>query len=208
MPLPRFLTIASLFVLSGAALIIACVFVGLQRRYWRPFLRHWTWSWLALAAYAALSGLARLVAVGHGTGAVRMARTIGRKQAHVRSPCVGAAALGVAGAHEEPIRPGIEACRIAQLREVTPDGQQRLLRGVLGEIEVAQNSMRHRVEPIARGHGKACEGLFVATLCSSHEIGVHALFRGGPVFARSTRSLDMGASAKGRTQSSSDAQVD
>ena len=66
MPLPRFLTIASLFVLSGAALIIACVFVGLQRRYWRPFLRHWTWSWLALAAYAALSGLARLVAVGHG----------------------------------------------------------------------------------------------------------------------------------------------
>ena len=65
MPLPRFLTIASLFVLSGAALMIACVFVGLQRRYWRPFLRHWTWSWLALAAYAALSGLARLVAVGH-----------------------------------------------------------------------------------------------------------------------------------------------
>jgi diguanylate cyclase (GGDEF)-like protein len=65
MPLPRFLTIASLFVLSGAALIIACVFVGLQRRYWRPFLRHWTWSWLALAAYAALSGLARIVAVGH-----------------------------------------------------------------------------------------------------------------------------------------------
>ena len=65
MPLPRFLTIASLFVLSGAALIIACVFVGLQRRYWRPFLRHWTWSWLALAAYAALSGLARVVAVGH-----------------------------------------------------------------------------------------------------------------------------------------------
>jgi diguanylate cyclase (GGDEF)-like protein len=65
MPLPRFLTIASLFVLSGAALMIACVFVGLQRRYWRPFLRHWTWSWLALAAYAGLSGLARLVAVGH-----------------------------------------------------------------------------------------------------------------------------------------------
>jgi len=49
-------TVAEQRVESGlVALIIACVFVGLQRRYWRPFLRHWTWSWLALAAYTALS---------------------------------------------------------------------------------------------------------------------------------------------------------
>ena len=61
MPLPRFLTVASLFVQSGAALIIACVFVGLKRRYWRPFLTPWTWSWLALAAYAALRAVALLV---------------------------------------------------------------------------------------------------------------------------------------------------
>src|SRR5215212_6822751 len=65
MPLPTFLFIVSFFVQSGAALIIAWVFVGLQRRYWRPFLRHWTWSWLALAAYAALSAVSRLIGVGH-----------------------------------------------------------------------------------------------------------------------------------------------
>jgi diguanylate cyclase (GGDEF)-like protein len=65
MPLPSFLTIASLFVQSGAALIIACVFVGLHRRYWRPFLRHWTWSWLALAAYTAVSALSRIVGQHH-----------------------------------------------------------------------------------------------------------------------------------------------
>jgi diguanylate cyclase (GGDEF)-like protein len=64
MPLPRLLTVVSLFVQAGAALIIASVFIGLQRRYWRPFLRHWTRSWLALAAYAALSGLARIVLAG------------------------------------------------------------------------------------------------------------------------------------------------
>ena len=64
MPLPRFLTVVSLFVEAGAALIIAWVFIGLQRRYRRPFLRHWTRSWLALAAYAALSGLARVVLNG------------------------------------------------------------------------------------------------------------------------------------------------
>ena len=66
MPLPLYLTVASLFVQAGAALIIACVFIGLQRRYWRPFLRHWTWSWLALAAYATLSALARIVHYGRG----------------------------------------------------------------------------------------------------------------------------------------------
>jgi diguanylate cyclase (GGDEF)-like protein len=65
MPLPRLLTVVSLFVQAGAALIIAWVFIGLQRRYWRPFLGHWTRSWLALAAYSALSGLARIVLTGH-----------------------------------------------------------------------------------------------------------------------------------------------
>jgi len=66
MPLPTFLTVASLFVQSGAALIIACVFFGLHRRYWRPFLRHWTWSWLALSAYSAFSGAARIVGLRRG----------------------------------------------------------------------------------------------------------------------------------------------
>jgi diguanylate cyclase (GGDEF)-like protein len=61
MPLPTFLTVVSLLVQAGAALIIACVFVGLKRRYWRPFLTHWTWSWLALAAYATLRALALVV---------------------------------------------------------------------------------------------------------------------------------------------------
>src|SRR4029078_3007657 len=64
MPLPTFLTVASLFLQAGAALIIAFVFVGLKRRYWRPFLSHWMWSWLALAAYAALRAAA--VTLGYG----------------------------------------------------------------------------------------------------------------------------------------------
>jgi diguanylate cyclase (GGDEF)-like protein len=65
MPLPLFVTVAGLFVECGAALVIACVFIGLQRRYWRPFLRHWTWSWFALAGYTAASALSRIVNVGH-----------------------------------------------------------------------------------------------------------------------------------------------
>jgi diguanylate cyclase (GGDEF)-like protein len=64
MPLPTFLTVASLLLQAGAAIIIACVFVGLKRRYWRPFLSHWTWSWLALAVYATLRAATLIIGYG------------------------------------------------------------------------------------------------------------------------------------------------
>ena len=116
------------------------------------------------------------------------------------------ASLGVAGAHEEPVRPGVEARRVAKLREVTPDGEQRLLRRVLGEIDVAQNSVRDRMKPIPSGDGEAREGLFVAVLCSSHEIGIHASsVRAGRCSAGQPHG--MGGSVEGRTQSSVAAQT-
>jgi diguanylate cyclase (GGDEF)-like protein len=46
------LSVAGLLAQSGVAILIALVFGGLLRRYWRPFLRHWTWSWVALAVQA------------------------------------------------------------------------------------------------------------------------------------------------------------
>lgn len=58
MPLSAFLTVTGLLVQSGTALLIAAVFAGLHRRYWRPFLLHWTWSWLALAVHAGAGAMA------------------------------------------------------------------------------------------------------------------------------------------------------
>ena len=52
MALSTVLSVAGLFAQSGVAILIALVFGGLLRRYWRPFLRHWTWSWIALAVQA------------------------------------------------------------------------------------------------------------------------------------------------------------
>ena len=63
MALSTILSIASLFVQSAAALLVAAVFLGLQRRYWRPFLRHWTWSWFALAIQSG-AGASALVLSG------------------------------------------------------------------------------------------------------------------------------------------------
>lgn len=58
MALPTYLTIAGLLVQAGAALLVAAVFGWLHSRYWRPFLRHWTWSWVALAVHAGAGGAA------------------------------------------------------------------------------------------------------------------------------------------------------
>ena len=96
------------------------------------------------AAEAALE----LVAIDDRAQVVVRDGLVHRQQPEVRRPAALFPALGVAGAHEEPVRPGLEAGRVAELREVLPDGEQRLLRRVLGEIEVAQDPARHGKEPI------------------------------------------------------------
>ena len=58
MALSTVLSVAGLFAQSGVAILIAVVFAGLLRLYWRPFLRHWAWSWLALAVHAGAGGSA------------------------------------------------------------------------------------------------------------------------------------------------------
>jgi len=63
--------------------------------------------------------------------------------------------------------------RVAKLRKVLPDAQQRPLRRILGKLDVAQDPVRHRMEPIAARDAEAREGLLIATLRSNHEFGIH-----------------------------------
>jgi diguanylate cyclase (GGDEF)-like protein len=65
MSLNLFVTVAGACIQAVAAILIASIFVSLHRRYWRPFLRHWTWSWLALAAFSSFSAASRLMAATH-----------------------------------------------------------------------------------------------------------------------------------------------
>ena len=115
-----------------------------------------------------------LVAIDDRAQALRHRRLVGRQEADVRRPAARPASLGVAGAHEEPVRPGVEARRVAESRKVPPDGEQRLLRRVLGEVDVAQDPVRDRVESVAHGDGEAREGLLVTALRPSDQLGIHA----------------------------------
>ena len=107
-----------------------------------------------------------LIAVDDGAEPVRRPRLVGRKQAEVGRPATFLPALGVAGAHEEPVRPGLEAGRVAELRKVLPDAQQRLLRRILGEVEVAQDPARHGKVPIGDLGRKEGVRLLVTSLSS------------------------------------------
>ncbi|MEP6991502.1 MAG: EAL domain-containing protein [bacterium] len=62
MALYTVLSVVGLFAQSGVAILIAFVLGGLLRRYWRPFLRHWTWSWVALAIHAGAGASALVLA--------------------------------------------------------------------------------------------------------------------------------------------------
>jgi hypothetical protein len=76
--------------------------------------------------------------------------------------------------HEEPVRPRLEAGGVAELREVLPDGEQRLLRRVLGEVHVTQNPARHGKEPIGDVAGKEGVCPLVTALGPDHDVGIHA----------------------------------
>jgi hypothetical protein len=57
-------------------------------------------------------GTLELVAIDDRARAIDHHRFVNRQQPQVRRPTAGLAALGVAGAHQEPIRPGLEAGRV------------------------------------------------------------------------------------------------
>ena len=64
--------------------------------------------------------------------------------------------LGDAGSDEKAMEPGVEAVRIAESGQVTPGDHQRVLHGILGPIDVAEDPLRDREEPVAtrRGSGR------------------------------------------------------
>jgi len=99
---------------------------------------------------------------------------LGLEQPDVRRPTPLPSPFRVARVHEKPVRPGLEASRLAQLRKVLPDRDQRLLGRVLGKIEVPQDPARHGEEPVGDLSGDHGVRTLVAALCPYHELGVHA----------------------------------
>jgi hypothetical protein len=124
----------------------------------------------------------QLVAIGD-IGERINGRSIGLGQAKAWRPMPHAARLGVASAHEQLVRPCLEARWIPELRQALPDLQQGLLRRVFGQFAVAKDSVRHRLQPSSVDDDKGGERLLISSLSRHHELGIHPSPHGAPVSA-------------------------
>ncbi len=96
-----------------------------------------------------------LVAIGElddGIGRRRFRRReVDVGDVHLDGPAMPPAAdLPVAGANEEPVKPGVEAVGITQRRQVAPGGGERLLGRVLGASVVTEDQPGAGVESADR----------------------------------------------------------
>ena len=89
-----------------------------------------------------------------------------------------ASQLVEAGVDDQPIRPPVEVIGTPQAGQLPPDLDQGLLGRVSGQLAVAQDPVRHRVEPVAEARGELGKGVSVAPLRSLDQVLLHALLPG------------------------------
>ena len=113
------------------------------------------------------------VPVGDGEQFVGCGRSIDRQHPKVRGPATLARRLGDADVDEEALEPRIEAVRIAEAPQVTPGDHQRVLEGILGPIDVAEDPLGDREEPVAPGADQVDIRLPIPVLRRLDEIAIH-----------------------------------
>jgi hypothetical protein len=115
-----------------------------------------------------------LVAIRDDTHVVAGERLGLRRHAGRGQPPVALPRLRVAGMDERPVFPGVESRTVAQVRQVAPDPEHRLLRGVLGLVGIAQDRVGDPMEPRVQRARQGAESLPVPVLFPDHQSGVHA----------------------------------
>jgi hypothetical protein len=71
------------------------------------------------------------------------------------------------------VEPRLESVRIPEPGQLLPGDHQRLLHGVLGPIDVAQDPVGNRVEAVGVNPDQDAEGLPVTVLRLLHEVAIH-----------------------------------
>ena len=87
-------------------------------------------------------------------------------------PTTLARRLGDADVGDDAVDPRVEPIRIAEPPKVTPGDHQRVLEGILGSVDVAEDPVREGEEPVARRAHQVDECRLVATLRRLDEIPV------------------------------------
>ena len=84
------------------------------------------------------------------------------------------------------MEPGIEPLDLAEPRELAPGRDERLLHGIIGQVDIAQDPLRDGEQPIRRAASEGPKGLLVPGPRRQYERPIHALPSGSrPIWARS-----------------------
>ena len=81
----------------------------------------------------------------------------------------------VAGAHQEPVEPGVEAVGVAQAAEVDPRLQQGVLDRVGSPVLLAQDESRGCQQASGATRGQRREGVDIPALRLDHQLTLHAI---------------------------------
>jgi len=73
---------------------------------------------------------------------------------------------------DDAVEPRIEPVRIAEPAQITPGDHQRVLQGILGSVDVAQDPLRQREQAIHARAKQVDERRLVAVLGRLHEVVV------------------------------------
>ena len=114
----------------------------------------------------------QLVTLSDPEQVVRRGRPVDRQHAKVGRPATLARRMRDADIRDDTIDPPIEPIRIAEPTKVAPGDHQRVLESILGSVDVAEDAIREREEPVARGADQVDECRLVATLRRLDEIPV------------------------------------
>ena len=118
-----------------------------------------------------------LVPVGHRQQGVGPDRSVDRQDPEVGDPAALARRLVDGLADEDPVQPRVETVRIAETPQVAPGDHQRVLQGVLGPIDVAEDALGDREEPAMARPDQVDVRRPITALCRLDEIPIH---REGP----------------------------
>ena len=127
------------------------------------------------------------VPVGDGDQVIGRGRSVDRQHPEIRGAATLARRLVDAFADDESVQPRVESVRIAEPTQVTPGDHQRILEGVLGPIDVAEDPLRGRVETVHARADQVDECRLVAMLGRLDEVAVHVSILGAPVGDGRTR---------------------
>jgi putative Mg2+ transporter-C (MgtC) family protein len=115
----------------------------------------------------------QLIPVGHGQVLVRTGRKIGWEHAKVGDDATLAHRFTNTGSDDETVQPRVEPFRIAESGQITPGDHQRVLYGILGSVDIAEDPLRDREEPITARANQVGVCLPIPAPCRLDEIAIH-----------------------------------